>query len=419
MSVLTLILAGGPGSAMSVLTAERPKPALPIAGKYRVIDFTLSNVANSGLDRVAVLAQFNPAPLSRHIGAGRPWGLDRGPFRGVEIWLPGFAGGGQVSYHGSADALDQNRKQIAASGCDRVLILPADQVYRQDYRELLRFHDERGADLTIAAGRVPLREAHRFGLMEIDEDDRVTAFTEKPAQPRSTLASLGFYVITTEVLLREVGESIRDIGRDLISKMISKDRVVAYPFEGHWADIGTVQAYWEANLALLGDPDPIRDPEWPIVTRSEPRPPARLGAESVVRDALVSDGCEIRGTVIHSVLSPGVTVGAGAVVRDAVIMHDTVVGPGAVVDRCIIDEAVRIAGGARVGAGADAGGGDQAPPNQREPDRLTTGITLVGTRAHVPGDAVIGRNCRIDPHTTPADYDDRQVPSGGTVSRRG
>jgi glucose-1-phosphate adenylyltransferase len=202
--------------------------------------------------------------------------------------------------------------------------------------------------------------------------------------------------------------------------MVAKDRVVAYPFEGTWADIGTVQAYWEANLALLDDPNPVNlsDPDWPIVTRAEPRPPTRLGAQSVVHDALLSDGCEIRGTVIHSVLSPGVIVEAGAVVRNAVILHDTAVGPGAVVDRCVVDEFVRIGAGARVGAGADVGAGDDTPPNQREPDHLTTGITLVGKGAIIPGDAVIGRNCRIDPHTTPADYDGREVPSGGTVSRR-
>jgi glucose-1-phosphate adenylyltransferase len=414
MSVLTLILAGGPGRAMSVLTAERPKPALPIGGKYRLVDFTLSNVANSGFDTVAVLAQFNPAPLLRHIGAGEPWDFSCSTTNGVEMWLPGFAEGGQARYRGSADALNQNRKLIAASGCDRVLILSADQIYRQDYRALLRFHDERGADLTIASRRVPQEEAHRFGLMDVDEAGRVTAFDEKPAQPRSTLASLGFYVFNTEVLLREVGDTIRDIGRDLICNMVARDRVVAYPFEGTWADIGTVQAYWEANLALLDDPDSINlsDPDWPIVTRAESRLPARLGPQSVVHDALLSDGCEIHGTVIHSVLSPGVIVEEGAVVRDAVILRETVIESGAVVDRCVVDESVRIAGGVWVGFG------DEAHPNKREPDRLTTGITLIGKRATIPDDATIGRNCRIDPHTTPADYDSRQVPSGGTVSRR-
>lgn len=414
MTVLTLILAGGPARGMSVLSAERPKPVLPFGGKYRIIDVVLSNVANSGLDRVAVLAQFNPAPLVRHIGAGDPWGLDRDSPKGVEIWLPGFAGGEQRWYQGSADALHQNRDLIAATGCDRVLILAADQIYKLDYRALLRFHDDKGAGLTIAATHVPQEEAHRFGIMDVDNDRRVTAFAEKPAQPRSTLASLGFYVVNTEVLLREVGEGVRDIGRDLIPRMVAQKAAYAYPFDGPWADIGTIQGYWETNLALLDEPErfDLADPGWPIATRTEPRPAAWLGARSAVRDAMVADGCVIHGAVVHSVLSPGVTVAARAIVRDAVIMHDAVIGPGAVVDRCVVDEAAHIGANARVGAG------DPATPSHREPDRLTTGITLVGRGACIPSGATIGRNCIIDPHTTGADYDALDVPSGGTVTRR-
>ncbi|MCJ7738309.1 MAG: glucose-1-phosphate adenylyltransferase [Anaerolineae bacterium] len=424
MTVLTLILAGGPGSALSILSAERPKPAQPFGGKYRIIDFVLSNVANSGLDRVAVLAQFHPLPLMRHIGAGRPWDLDRNPPRGVQMWLPGLAGGGQTWYRGTADALEHNRTLIAESACDRLLILPADHVTKQDYRALLRFHDEKGAELTISTTHVPPEEAHRFGIIAVDADQRVTAFTEKPEQAHSALASMGIYVFNTDALLGTLSESTRDLGRDLIPRMVVNGKAYAYPFRGAWADIGTVQSYWETNLALLDDPQGLADADvgadpgiganrdWPIVTRAEPRPPAWLGAQSVVHNALLSDGCVILGTVEHSVLSPGVKVEAGAVVRDTVIMADTIVGAGALVDRCVVDEAVRIGPGAQVGIG------NAIVPNHLEPDHLNTGITLVGKGAHIPENVVIGRNCRIDPHTTDADYQQRDVPSGATVSVR-
>ena len=221
--------------------------------------------------------------------------------------------------------------------------------------------------------------------------------------------------VSALLLLREVGDGVRDIGRDLIPKMVAAGQAFAYPFEGAWADIGTVQAYWETNLALLDDPDryDLADPSWPIATRSEPRPAARFGAQSDVRDALISDGCVVDGTVEHSVLSPGVVVAVDAVVRDSVIMHDVVIGPGAVVDRCVIDTDVRIGAEACLGIGNDS-----ATPNCREPDHLSTGITLAGTGAQIPGGAVIGRNCIIDPHTTEADYDGLDVPSATTVGHR-
>jgi glucose-1-phosphate adenylyltransferase len=391
MTVLTLILAGGAGSALSILCAERPKPALPFGGKYRIIDFALSNVANSGLDRVAVLAQFHAAELQRHIGTGRPWDLDRTPPRGVTLWLPGLAGAGQAWYRGSADALWQNRALIAETGCDRVLVMPADQIVKLDYRALLRFHEEKGGALTIPATHVPAEEAQRFGIIEVDSDARITAFAEKPAQPRSTLASMGTYVFNTDVLLGTLSESIRDLGRDLIPALASEASAYAYPFVGPWADIGSVQVYWEANLAMIDDAQGFRleDPGWPIATRAGHRPPAWLGAGSVVRNALVSDGCVIRGSVEHSVLSPGVTVEAGAVVRDAVIMADTVVGAGALVDRCVVDEAVQIEPGAHVGVGDTGGAGI-----------VHSGITLVGKGAHIPERVTIGRGCIIDPHAS-------------------
>ena len=419
MSVLALILAGGPGAQLSVLSAERPKPAQPFGGKYRIIDVALSNATHSGLDTVAVLAQFNPVPLARHLGAGRPWDLDRNPPRGLQLWLPTLAGGDPPQYRGTAHAVYHNRRLIAESGCDRVVILPGDQICRQDYRSLLAYHDEQGAALTISTCDVLPEDAHRFGIVDVDADYGIIGFTEKPPQPHGTLVSMGIYVFNTSVLLDALSESVLDFGRDLLPDFVRKHRAVAYPFEGDWTDIGTVQGYWETNLTLLDDPPrfDVAAAGWPIFTRSEPRPPVRLGAQSVVRNALLSDGCIIRGTVERSVLSPGVVVEAGAVVRNSVIMHATRVGAGAVVDRCILDERVRIGPGAQLGPG-NAPPGTDAKPNEREPDKLHTGITVVGKGARIPAGVTIGRNCCIDPRTAADDYDRSAIADGATVSRR-
>lgn len=418
--VLTLILAGGQGSRLSILGEKRAKPAVAFAGKYRIIDFPLSNAVNSELYRVAVLTQYRPHSLMQHIGIGEPWDLNRTQPNGVQIWQPYRGRKDQDWYRGTADALYQNRNFIAESGCERLLILSGDHIYKQDYRDLLRFHHEKGADLTVAVMHVQPEETHRFGIMDVDAADRIVKFTEKPKNATSTLASMGIYVFNTEFLLRYLEKdgqdpnSQHDFGKNLIPEMVANDRVYAYPFSGYWVDVGTIQSYWETNLALL-EPDNglhLGDMDWVIHTRSRERPPVHLGRRAVVEDALLSNGCDIQGTVIHSVLSPGVIVEAGAVVRDSVIMNDTVVRAGALVDRCVLDKEIV------VGRGAQLGCGDDRTPNQLEPANLDTGITILGKRARVPGDALIGRNCRIDPGTTGEDYDSLVVPGGGTVTRR-
>jgi glucose-1-phosphate adenylyltransferase len=420
VSVLTLILAGGQGSRLSILGEKRAKPAVAFAGKYRIIDFALSNVVNSDLYQVAVLTQYRPHSLMEHIGIGEPWDLNRTPPKGIRIWQPYRGRKDQDWYRGTADALYQNRGFITAACCDRLLILGGDHIYKMDYRKLLRFHDEEGADLTVAVRDVAPEETFRFGIMDVDGDDRIVKFTEKPKQATSTLASMGIYVFKTDFLLRYLEEdgadpnSAHDFGKNLIPKMVAKDKVYAYPFSGYWVDVGTIQSYWETNLSLLADPSPLDlgDPNWVIHTRSEERPPVRIGAHAVTRDVLLSNGCVVEGTVIHSVLSPGVVVKAGAVVRDSVIMNDVVIGEGAAVECCVVDKEIEIGPGARLG------GGDDNTPNQLEPANLDTGITIVGKRARVPAGAVIGRNCRIDPDTTDDDYDLLEVPSGGTISKR-
>lgn len=420
MNVLTLILAGGQGSRLSILGEKRAKPAVPFAGKYRIIDFPLSNTVNSGLYRVAVLTQYRPHSLMQHIGIGEPWDLNRTQPNGVQIWQPYRGRKDQDWYRGTADALYQNRNLIAESGCERVLVLSGDHIYKQDYRDLLRFHEGTGADLTVAVMHVPPTEVSRFGIMTTDANQRIINFVEKPKKSESTLASMGIYVFNTKFLLRRLNEdaadpaSSHDFGKDIIPKMVERDRVYAYPYSGYWVDVGTISAYWETNLALLKEKPELDlyDPSWVIHTRSKERPPVKLGPACHLRDSLLSNGCVIKGTVINSVLSPGVVVEAGAIVRDSVLMNDTIVRSGAVVDRCVLDKEIEI------GADAQVGAGDDNTPNQLEPANINTGITIIGKRARVPAGATIGRNCRIDPNTTPEDYEQLHVPSGATISPR-
>jgi glucose-1-phosphate adenylyltransferase len=420
MSVLTLILAGGAGSRLSILGEKRAKPAVPFAGKYRIIDFPLSNAVNSDLYRIAVLTQYRPHSLMQHIGIGEPWDLNRRWPNGIQIWQPYRGRKDQDWYRGTADALYQNRNFIAESGCEQLLILSGDHIYKQDYRYLLRFHEARGADLTVAVMHVPREETHRFGIMDVDANDRITRFSEKPKQALSTLASMGIYVFNTNFLLRRLEEdaqdpnSAHDFGKNIIPKMVGNDQVFAYPFSGYWVDVGTIAAYWETNLALL-EVNPaldLYDKGWVIHTRSEERPPAKLGPQGAAHDSLVSNGCVVDGTVIHSVLAPGVCVERGAVVRDSVIMNDTVIRAGAMVDRCVLDKEIEIGLEARVGTG------DDNTPNQLEPANIDTGITIIGKRAHVPAGAIIGRNCRLDASIAANDFDQLEVPSGATICQR-
>jgi glucose-1-phosphate adenylyltransferase len=316
MNVLTLILAGGQGSRLSILGEKRAKPAVPFAGKYRIIDFPLSNAVNSGLYRVAVLTQYRPHSLMQHIGIGEPWDLNRAQPNGVQIWQPYQGRKDQDWYRGTADALYQNRNLIAESGCDRVLVLSGDHIYKQDYSDLLNFHDAKGADLTVAVMNVAPEEVFA-GIMRIDATQRITRFTEKPKQSDSTLASMGIYVFNTRFLLQQLNEdaanpaSSHDFGKNIIPKMVANDKVYAYAFSGYWVDVGTISSYWETNLALLQETSglDLYDPSWILHTRSKERPPVKLGPAGKSRDSLLSNGCVIDGMVVNSVLSPGVVVG--------------------------------------------------------------------------------------------------------------
>jgi glucose-1-phosphate adenylyltransferase len=414
--VIAVILAGGEGERLSVLSSVRAKPAVPFGGKYRIIDFTLSNCVNSGIDDVVVLTQYNPRSLNDHIGLGRPWDLDRNT-GGVKLLQP-YIRRGRVAewYRGTADAVLQNINVIERSRGDTALILAGDHIYKMDYQPFLAAHRRRRADVTIAVRRVPIAEASRMGVLGLDEQDRIVDWQEKPKQPKSDLASMGVYVFSKRALLRWLSDGLTDFGRDVVPAMLAGDaRVFGYRFDGYWQDVGTIQSYWESNLALVED-DPeldLYDREWLIHTRSEERAPARIGPTAQVHRSLISHGCVINGMVVNSVLSPGVRVDMGAVVRDSIVMFDTVIRSGAVVDRAILDKEVVVGKGAIVGDGPDLD-----TPNRSEPGRLNTGITVVGKQSVLPRGIRLGRNVRIGYRVRSADFTTRSVRSGGSVERR-
>ena len=413
---LAVILAGGEGARLSILSEKRAKPAVPFGGKYRIIDFALSNCVNSDVDNVVVLTQYNPRSLNDHIGQGRPWDLDRNT-GGVRVLQP-YIGRNKSSdwYRGTADAVQQNLNVVDQAFGDAVVILAGDHVYKMDYQPFVAFHRRKRADATIAVRRVPLADATRMGILSMDESGRITDFAEKPKQPRSDLASMGVYVYAKRALHRWLAESRPDFGSDVIPAMLAGEaRVYGYRFDGYWQDVGTIQSYWEANMALLDDrPDlDLYDKEWLIHTRSEERAPARIAATAQVHRSLISHGCLIEGTVLNSVLSPGVVVGVGAVVRDSIVMFDSVIRPGAVIDRSILDKEVVVGPGAIVGEGTQL---DRS--NRLTPTHLNTGITIVGKRAVIPRGVRIGRNVRVDPNVRATDFTSRVVPSGATIERR-
>ena len=412
--VLAVILAGGEGERLSILSALRAKPAVPFAGKYRIIDFTLSNCVNSDITDVIVLTQYNPRSLNDHIGAGRPWDLDRNT-GGVRVLQPYITRGRPTDwYRGTADAVSQNLNVIEQSGADTIVVLAGDHIYKMDYRPFMALHRRRRAEVTIAVRPVPADDAHRFGILDLDVEDRVVDWQEKPAHPRSNLASMGIYVFSRRALSEWLGDDRQDFGRDVIPAMLeAKARVVGYRYDGYWQDVGTVHSYWQAHMDLLDErPElDLYDTDWVIHTRSEERAPAKVGPTASVHRSLVSHGCVIYGTVERSVLSPGVRVEVGAVVRDSIVMFDTTVRAGAVVDRAILDKEVSVGSNAIIGDGVDD------TPNRSDP-RLNTGITLVGKRAVVPRSVRIGRNVRVEEGVRAADFAGRLVRSGATVSPR-
>jgi glucose-1-phosphate adenylyltransferase len=414
MKVLTMIMAGGASPALSVLTVVRSEPAIPFGGKYRIIDFSLSNCVNSDIFNVALLTQHMPRSLNEHVGVGKPWDLDRSQ-GGVRLLQPYLGRGIDGWQHGTADAIRRNLDFVEEQRVDTVLILAGDHIYKMDYRPMLHFHQAQEADVTVAVRRTSPFEAHRFGIVTTDAEGQLTDFEEKPRRSRSTLASMGIYVFNYKTLVKRLTEEAEparmDFGRDVLPVIIRQDRVLAYPFEGYWADVGTLQAYWEANMALLGESPALDlyDPDWVIHTRSEERPPVKIGPEARVGGNLLSNGCIVEGIVERSIISPGVYVSAGAVVRDSVVMNDTWIGAGAIIDRAIIDKEVRIAENVQVGFGSDN------TPNRKSPKSLNTGLTVIGKHAQLPAGVRLGHNVAVNPNVKEQDFQTQEIASGETV----
>ena len=418
MRVVGIILAGGAGTRLGVLSEQRAKPAVPFAGRFRVIDFTLSNCVNSGIYDVGVLTQYLPRSLNDHIGIGRPWDLDRSR-GGVRLLQPYQGRGHQDWYGGTADAVLQNMDYLRERRADTVVILSGDHIYKMDYGPMLRAHEEQRADLTVAVMNVGADETSRFGIVLTDEDGRVTKFLEKPKDAPSTLANMGVYVFNVAALAERMQALAKehpdlDFGKHIIPSMVESHRIYTFPFDGYWVDVGTVDAYWETSMELVSGQSKLNlfDPSWVIHTKSEGRPPAKLGPQANAELSMICNGCIVRGQVVRSVLSPGVYVSPGAVVRESVIMNDTWIGPGAVVDRCIVDKNVVVGSGTQLGWGDDYG-----TPNAEHPDRFYTGPTIVGKGARIPGGKRIGRNVEIQTDVDEDAFDafGDTVPSGSTV----
>jgi glucose-1-phosphate adenylyltransferase len=419
--VLALILAGGQGDRLSVLSDERAKPAVIFGGKYRIIDFVLSNCVNSGIFSIGVLTQYRPRSLNDHIGIGRPWDLDhegRGGF-GIALLQPYLGRESSDWYRGTADAVYQNLYFIEEARADLVLVLAGDHIYLSRYDGLLEFHERAGADVTVPVYNVPLQEASRYGLLSLDANKRVVEFEEKPAQPRFTLASTGIYVFNADYLRRSLiedavdGESTHDFGRDVVPEAIEHGLVYGYELQGYWRDVGTIDAYWQANMDLLAEPPELDlyHPDTAVYTRHTNLPPAKVGTQARIASSLLSAGNVIHGLVEHSVLSPDVRIEEGAIVRDSVIFDGCRIESGAVVDRAVLDKEVR------VGTGSTIGAGDDLAPNWERPDILSSGISVVGKRATLPAGLRLGRNCIVGPNVGAEDFDSLTVVSGRTVRR--
>ncbi|NOK60640.1 MAG: glucose-1-phosphate adenylyltransferase [Chloroflexi bacterium AL-W] len=417
MRIVAMIMAGGEGTRLSVLSEKRAKPSVPFAGKFRIIDFTLSNCVNSGIFDVAVLTQYRPHSLNAHIGNGKPWDLDRNR-GGVELLQPYQGRDDQSWYKGTADAVYQNLNYIRQQRADVVVVLSGDHIYKMDYSAMVAYHQRHHADVTVAVMHVSVEQTDRFGIMTADESMRIVEFTEKPkSKDKGTLANMGVYVFSTDMLFQRLEEGSDDdprddFGKHVIPSMINRDRVMAYPFEGYWVDVGTIDSYWETSMDLLNPENSLNlfDPDWVIHTRSEERSPANVGPQARISQGMICNGCIVRGHVENSVLSPGVYISPGATVRDSVVMNDTWIGPGAVLDKVIVDKNVVVGSGVRLGDGDDV-----TTPNQLQPDKLMTGISIVGKGAHIPAGVRIGRNVVINADRDEEDFPSNEVLSGETI----
>ncbi len=394
-NIVAMILAGGQGTRLGVLTENVVKPAVPFGGKYRMIDFTLSNCTNSSIYSIGVLTQYKPRALSSHLGIGRDWDLDR-KSGGLSILSPYAASSKGEWYRGTAHAIHQNIDFIDRFNPKYVLILSGDQVYSMDYNEMVDFHISKGAETTIACIRVPLQEASRFGTIITDNNYKIAEFEEKPKHPRSQLASMGIYLFNWKLLRESLLEDVKnpdsshDFGKDLIPKLLENHSLYAYEFEGYWRDVGTIASFWETNLELT-NPVPglnLYTDNWRFYTHSAEMPPAFFGKDAKITNSLVSEGCSVNGTVDGSVLFQGVEVGEGSIVRKSVIMTNVKIGSNCTVENAIISENTIVKSDSIVGTGEDLS-------NREHPDIYNRGISVIGECVIVGEGTKIGKNCSV------------------------
>ena len=416
--MIAMLLAGGQGSRLGVLTQKVAKPAVAFGGKYRIIDFPLSNCINSGVDTVGVLTQYQPLRLNTHIGIGIPWDLDRN-VGGVTVLPPYEKSKGSDWYTGTANAIYQNMEYMEQYNPEYVLILSGDHIYKMDYEVMLEYHKANNADVTIAAMPVPIEEASRFGIVITDDTNRITEFEEKPANPRSNLASMGIYIFSWKVLkealvqLSEVPSC--DFGKHVIPYCHEKgQRIFAYEYNGYWKDVGTLSSYWEANMELI-DIIPefnLYEEYWKIYTKSDIIPPQFIATEAVIERSIIGEGSEIYGKVSNSVIGAGVTIGKGAVVRDSIIMRGSSIGENSILKKAIVAEDVVIGSNVELGVG-------EVAPNKYDPKVYQSDLVTVGERSVIPDNVKVGKNTAISGETVPEDYPEGLLAGGDYIMKAG
>lgn len=413
-----MLLAGGQGSRLGVLTAKVAKPAVSFGGKYRIIDFPLSNCINSGVDTVGVLTQYQPLRLNTHIGIGIPWDLDRN-IGGVTVLPPYEKSSNSEWYTGTANAIYQNLDYIDTYNPDYVLILSGDHIYKMDYEVMLDFHKANNADVTIATMPVPYEEASRFGIVLTDEDNRITEFEEKPENPRGNLASMGIYIfnwkVLREALIKMSSQSNCDFGKHIIPYIHEKgDRIFAYEYNGYWKDVGTLTSYWEANMELINiiPVFNLYEEFWRIYTKSDTLPPQYISEYARVERSILGEGTEVYGEVYNSVIGSGVTIEEGAVVVDSIIMNDTVIGKNTKVTKSIIAENVHIGSNVELGVGEEAA-------SKLDSRIYNGGLVTIGENSIIPNNVKLGKNVAISGITTKEDYPEGILQSGEYIIKVG
>ncbi len=416
--MIAMLLAGGQGSRLGVLTADVAKPAVAFGGKYRIIDFPLSNCINSGIDTVGVLTQYQPLRLNTHIGIGIPWDLDRNN-GGVTVLPPYERSNNSEWYSGTANAIYQNIRYMEQYNPEYVLILSGDHIYKMDYEVMLDFHKANKADVTIATMPVPMEEASRFGIVIADDDKKIMEFEEKPEHPRSNLASMGIYIfswpVLRDALIAMKDQNGCDFGKHIIPYCFeNQKRLFAYEFNGYWKDVGTLGSYWEANMELI-DLIPefnLYEEYWKIYTKSDSIEPQYIASEAHVERSIIGEGAEVYGDVENSVIGPNVHIGKGTVIRDSIVMQDTMIGDHVTIDKSIVAEKCEIRDGAVLGTGEEA-------PNKLNASIYSFGLVTVGEASGIPEGVKIGRNTAISGVTDKADYPDGNLASGEVIIKAG